>query len=50
MGLPPLEHYIETGWREGRNPSADFDTDYYLRANPDVGIAEVNPLYHYARY
>jgi glycosyltransferase involved in cell wall biosynthesis len=50
MGLPPLEHYIETGWREGRNPSADFDTNYYLRANPDVGIAEINPLYHYARY
>ena len=49
-GVPPLEHYIETGWREGRNPSADFDTDYYLRANSDVGIAEVNPLYHYARY
>ncbi len=49
-GLPPLEHYIETGWREGRNPSAHFDTAYYLKANPDVGIAEVNPLYHYVRY
>ncbi|MGQ0486612.1 MAG: hypothetical protein ACT4SY_14825, partial [Hyphomicrobiales bacterium] len=49
-GLSPLEHYIETGWREGRNPSAHFDTAYYLQANPDVGIAEINPLYHYARY
>ena len=49
-GLPPLEHYIETGWREGRNPSPNFDTVFYLEANSDVDIAEVNPFYHYVRY
>ncbi len=49
-GLSPIEHYIETGWREGRNPSAHFDTVHYLKANADIGIAEVNPFYHYVRY
>ncbi|MCA1538322.1 hypothetical protein I6F21_38240, partial [Bradyrhizobium sp. NBAIM03] len=24
-----IRHYCERGWREGRNPSDDFDTQYY---------------------
>lgn len=45
--IDPLTHYIEHGWREGRNPSPLFDTRYYLAANPDVEAAGLNPYYHY---
>ncbi len=24
-GINPLMHYLESGWREGRRPSAEFD-------------------------
>ena len=27
--LDPLEHYISFGWKEGRNPSANFETKWY---------------------
>ncbi|MCT7956438.1 S8 family serine peptidase [Laspinema palackyanum] len=34
-----LEHFINFGQREGRNPSIWFDTAYYLEENPDVAEA-----------
>ncbi len=40
-------HYVMRGAREGRSPSPDFDTARYLRAHPQVGLAELNPLVHY---
>ena len=46
----PVGHYLEHGWREGRNPRADFDTRYYLEANADVGEHGTNPFYHYLRH
>jgi capsular polysaccharide biosynthesis protein len=53
-GLPPdadvVTHYMETGWRQGHNPSAAFDTARYLAANPDVAAAGINPLVHYLRH
>lgn len=47
LGLDPLEHFLEYGWREGRNPSRDFDIKSYLEANTDVKQADINPYYHY---
>ncbi|MEA1831508.1 hypothetical protein U8607_05365 [Methylobacterium durans] len=41
------QHYLTFGWREGRDGNAFFDTDAYLRANPDVRAAGVDPLAHY---
>jgi hypothetical protein len=38
------------GWKEGRDPSAGFDTLGYLGANPDVAAAGVNPLEHYLTF
>ena len=35
------------GWKEGRDPSAGFDTLGYLAVNPDVAAVQVNPLDHY---
>ncbi len=34
---------------EGRSPSPQFDSAYYLRTNPQVAQARVNPLLHYLR-
>src|SRR5258708_996043 len=34
----PIEHFLEIGWFEGRNPNAFFDTVSYLRAYPDVEL------------
>ena len=46
-GVNPLQHYEQSGWLEGRDPSASFDTLGYLAANPDVAAAQVNPLDHF---
>ncbi len=47
VGSDPVKHYLETGWKEGRNPSSEFDTNWYLSVNKDVARAKVNPLVHY---
>ncbi len=46
-GLDPFLHFMESGWREGRDPSAKFSTEYYLQANPDVVEANLNPFWHF---
>jgi hypothetical protein len=46
-GADPLNHYMKSGWKEGRDPRPDFSTRYYLAAYPDVRDAGVNPFYHY---
>lgn len=46
-GFDPVLHYLETGWREGRDPSGHFGTNLYLEINKDVKEADVNPLLHY---
>ena len=43
----PLEHYLETGWREGLNPNPLFDVRWYLSRNPDVAAAGIDPLFHF---
>lgn len=46
-----LRHYLEYGWREGRNPHRYFNNDWYLAQNPDVLIAGwINPLDHYLKF
>ena len=46
-GVDPYQHYMTTGWTEGRNPSALFNTNYYLNQNADVKAAGINPLAHF---
>ena len=45
--ISPLAHYLNFGWKEGRDPSAVFSTRLYLENNNDVRVAEINPLLHY---
>ncbi len=45
-GVDPVEHWRTTGWREGRDPNAAFDTRFYV-----AGLAEplsgLDPLEHF---
>ena len=45
-GIDPFEHFLHYGFREGRDPSADFDTRFYLHRYLDGDTTE-NPLLHY---
>jgi GT2 family glycosyltransferase len=47
--IDPVYHYVASGWKEGRQPSALFDAIKYLRDNPDVRENGVNPLTHWLR-
>ena len=49
-GINPLDHYHNSGWHEGRDPSAAFDTTLYLIDNPDVAAAGVDPLAHFLQF
>lgn len=43
----PITHYINYGYKEGRNPSHEFNTSYYLSSNLDVAGSSINPLQHW---
>ncbi|MFK5596791.1 class I SAM-dependent methyltransferase [Methylobacterium sp. HMF5984] len=49
-GVDPLQHFMDLGWREGRDPSPGFNVAGYLAANPDVRESGGNPLLHYLNY
>ena len=49
-GMPAITHFIQYGWKEGRNPSPGFNIDFYLKNNPDVAESGMNPLLHYYYY
>ena len=40
-------HFNTSGFHEGRDPNAFFDTSGYLAVNQDVAASGVNPLDHY---
>ncbi len=46
----PLDDYIKNGSEKGLNPSCLFNTNNYLKNNPDVKEAGKNPLLHYVIY
>lgn len=46
-GVDPLEHFLTSGWREGRNPNLWFSVSHYLDFYPDVAAANINPFLHY---
>jgi hypothetical protein len=46
-GLDPLDHFLQAGWGEGRDPNPQFSVRDYLEANPDVASAGLNPFVHY---
>jgi glycosyltransferase involved in cell wall biosynthesis len=48
-GVDPFEHYIHIGYCEGRNPSTEFDTKFYVQRYLK-GKADQNPLLHYREH
>ncbi len=46
-GIDPVEHFVVSGWKEGRDPNSGFSVAYYLEANPDVRDLNLNPFWHY---
>ena len=48
--VDPIKHYLKFGWKEGRNPSAEFNGNEYLNTRPDVRSADICPLVHYLKY
>lgn len=49
-GLTPLDHFMQVGSGELRNPGPAFSTKRYLEIYPDVKAAGVNPLLHYIEH
>lgn len=45
--IDPERHYVESGFREGRRPSAIFDGPRYLAENLDIAAAGLNPVLHW---
>ena len=45
VGVDPFQHFMSHGWREGRNPSSQFNTLFYRDKHLDG--ADINPLAHY---
>ena len=46
----PVAHFLRVGWRQGLWPNAYFDTGHYMRQNPAIARAGVNPLLHYLQF
>ncbi|MEW5688116.1 MAG: hypothetical protein AB1942_24630 [Pseudomonadota bacterium] len=46
-GMDPLQHFLMTGWLEGRDPTARFSVRDYLELHPDVAASGLNPFVHY---
>ncbi|MFI4965433.1 MAG: hypothetical protein ACHP9T_08720 [Caulobacterales bacterium] len=46
-GEDPLDHFLASGWREGRDPNAAFSIQDYLENYPDVAASGVNPFVHF---
>ncbi|WP_374573208.1 hypothetical protein [Phenylobacterium sp.] len=42
-----LDHFLQFGWREGRDPNGDFSVKGYLNRYPDVAAQGINPFIHY---
>ena len=48
-GFDPVRHYLEQGWREGRDPAPWFSVARYLEIHPDIAATGEEPLTHYLR-
>ena len=49
MGADPLDHFLASGWREGRDPNPTFSVKDYLESYPDIAAADINPFIHFLR-
>lgn len=45
-----LYHFMTTGWREHRDPNAEFSCQYYIENYQDIENSGVNPFLHYVLF
>ncbi len=50
LGLDPVNHYLQFGGFEGRDPGPLFSSSWYLNQYEDVQVSGENPLVHYLRH
>ncbi len=46
----PVWHHLNSWSTRATDPSANFDTSYYVESYPDVRASGINPLFHYEKY
>lgn len=46
-GTNAAKHYVKYGWKEGRNPSPEFDTNDYKLKHSELIEKDWCPLFHY---
>lgn len=46
--IDPITHYMNYGWKEGRNPSNKFNTNYYI--SNYIKSRNICPVIHYEKY
>lgn len=49
-GLDPLDHFVQIGISEHRQPSPVFDPKLYIALNEDVNLENQNAILHYIQY
>ncbi len=49
-GVDPVDHYINYGAAELRDPNRFFDSRWYLAQNPDLTGTGLHPLVHYMQF
>jgi hypothetical protein len=49
QNINPFDHYVQYGWKEGKNPSATFETTFYVRQYLYTNKYNLNPLADYAK-
>ncbi len=45
----PVDHYLRSGWWQGRDPSPYFRGNLYLALHPEARLSAKSPLIHYLR-
>lgn len=45
-----IKDYLNFGWKKNLDPHPLFSTSYYLKHNPDIKEAKLNPLTHYIQF
>ena len=48
--LSAIEHFVEIGIDEHRNPNSEFDVQWYYETNIDVRESNINPIIHYIEF
>lgn len=45
-----IDHYLSVGWKALLDPAPEFSTEYYLKTNPELQGASINPYVHYVQF